>query len=807
MSSYILYTNTNTNSCSEQDNGNKDNKDKYSLKEVDPRLFNKLLYNQVHKKLKFTKSKEIVEKKLNIKLESDSESELINIIPMIELSETQLNLYLDCYTNENDNLDKFAELLSIIKYEQVSPNNFQVNKRLESLLTTQSYFWEDPSNCRYSLNNKFKERRFNNIDFSSVFNIPDNVVESLTQSENSNYLHDIIRNTNWVDMNVKSSYFISANCSMSPTHVTQIYMEIPTEYLKYIFLCNLLITRTHCHLVINNKKLLELAKPILDKFTIVFKYLIGYAWLALRNEESIIKTRIRDTDRFVFDLETVNNLPIYPFSHQDINLNPYSCVLLDNKLIDLPNNCMSMDMMKEYTKYYGLSSLDEFKRRLNIFVNKQNIPGILDSIDWEHCVITGSAMTACGMKYNPLMDVCKSTLNGPQTDSDLSLYFQNYYADSDIDLLCNHKSVYDFIDCVEKFTTQVKNISGDFKKDIVHTGTIIISDEFIMYELDNLKKIFSNKQIDVNFVKKNFNDLILKSYFYDKYYVPWKNDQEKLIKEKGKESNIFYQDLSTRISKEEFRIYTLDYTIDEQDNTIQDYEKYIYSKDINSDLEKPNKLVAKLSESIRFKISSNKIRTFEIFKSRDSSFFSIVSRFHMGFVRAYYNGTTLKCLPSYITSMMLQLTTDYKYFSSIRDPIEIVNKYRSRGFGIILNDHEKLHMVYFNGTQKPDKENKWADMYGINIKIKSSRDSVFGTKPSSSEIFKPGKYFSNLPHECFRNPFHITITDKSMAFDTLKNGKLDEFIKLKSINDKGFIQPFDPTIIKIAWNKMTQTNE
>ena len=106
------------------------------------------------------------------------------------------------------------------------------------------------------------------------------------------------------------------------------------KYLKYIFLCNLLTTRTHCHLIINNKKLLELAKPILDRFAIVFKYLIGYTWLALRNEESIIKTRIRDTDRFVFDLETVNNLPMYPFSHQDINLNPYACVLLDNKLID-----------------------------------------------------------------------------------------------------------------------------------------------------------------------------------------------------------------------------------------------------------------------------------------------------------------------------------------------------------------------------------------------------------------------------------------------------------------------------------------
>ena len=92
----------------------------------------------------------------------------------------------------------------------------------------------------------------------------------------------------------------------------------------------------------------------------------------------------------------------------------------------------------------------------------------------------------------------------------------------------------------------------------------------------------------------------------------------------------------------------------------------------------------------------------------------------------------------------------------------------------------------------------------INIKNKSSRDSIFGAKPSSSEIFKQGKYFSNLTEDCFHNPSHITITDKTIAFDTLKNGKLDEFIKLKSINDKGFIQPFDPTIIKVAWAKMNE---
>ena len=53
----------------------------------------------------------------------------------------------------------------------------------------------------------------------------------------------------------------------------------------------------------------------------------------------------------------------------------------------------------------------------------------------------------------------------------------------------------------------------------MHTGTIIISDEFIMYELENLKQLFNNKQIDINFVKKHFNDLVLKSYNNGQYFV------------------------------------------------------------------------------------------------------------------------------------------------------------------------------------------------------------------------------------------------------------------------------------------------
>ena len=93
---------------------------------------------------------------------------------------------------------------------------------------------------------------------------------------------------------------------------------------------------------------------------------------------------------------------------------------------------------------------------------------------------------------------------------------------------------------INNFIEDIKSLHGEPKVESVHTGTIIISNEFIEYELENLKKVLNKKDIDVLWVKANFSDLVVKSYFYDKYYVPWKNEQEQLIKSKNMENNLVW---------------------------------------------------------------------------------------------------------------------------------------------------------------------------------------------------------------------------------------------------------------------------
>jgi hypothetical protein len=49
---------------------------------------------------------------------------------MPELDEKQVSIYLDTFHDEPDNIEAYAEYLSIISYQQVSPENFNVKKKL-----------------------------------------------------------------------------------------------------------------------------------------------------------------------------------------------------------------------------------------------------------------------------------------------------------------------------------------------------------------------------------------------------------------------------------------------------------------------------------------------------------------------------------------------------------------------------------------------------------------------------------------------------------------------------------------------------
>ena len=769
----------------------------FELKNIDENLYKKLLLNPLHKKSNCLIESEKIKNIFGLNID-----EKCNIIILAEFNKNQIDCYLDLLSNEKEKIDQYAELLVIIVYNQLFVNNFEIKKKLELILETQSFFWEDKSNLNFNMNKDFIKRRFNslNINDNQKFECLDFLKNNLLKEEkikinDTNYLDELIREVNYHSYyNGSFKYYFSKNSIKTNEEILEIYNLIPSEYLRYSFICNLIVTRTHCHLVLNNNKLLEIIKPMLIKFKLIFKYIIGFAWLTFICEET--KKKINDNDRIIFDFDTVNKLPVFPFSYDDINQNPYACVLIDKELINLKNNCLGLNMLKHYEKFYGTCDNKEFYKRLKLFVNLKNEDGILSKINWEKCVITGSAMTACGMKYNPLLDLCrvkKSILF--IRDEDWLNFFYHYYNSSDVDIICNSDSIYEYLDVVKKLIDDITEMYEKPEIEIIKSSCMSISEEIINYELDNINNML-NENRDTIYIKKNLNNKEIKNYFFNKYYVSFKKKTDK------KSNNKLYQDFNNLILCDELKIVPINYDID--DNLYKrDYEEYIFINDIYPEYKnEKNKLVLKITESIRFKLKCKDIRTIEIFKLKGKNYFSAISKFHMGFVRALWDGKAARCLPSYISSMMLQLSSDYKYFASIRDPIDIINKYRTRGFGIILNDFEKTHMAYYNSVKNTN--NKWSNVYNINIKNKKSVETLFGTRNINNDIFKPLKILQGLPSDCYQEVNHEECDNFLKAFGGLNIPKLEWFLNYKAINNNGNVDPVDRNLIKVVYEKIIE---
>ena len=798
----------------------KDN-DSFALHKITPQLFNKLLLNSVH---------------ANSGVYTDEREKDSKFIVMPEFTLNQIKEYISLYEDDNDNLKEYSELLAVIAYTQSFSFNIlnKIRNKLDKILHSQTQYWQELYNCNLSLTECFENRKFKSTKIKQIDD---------KDKEYDDYIKELYNNSsNVVDManTLRFSYIISSNQEIdkySNTDIVELYKRIPEEYCKYSFIANLISSKNHCHLILNNIDLLQQAEPILQKYKAIFKYLIGYGWLSLRIEESLKKKYITYDDRIIFNLETANKLPIFPFSYDDINNNPYACILIDNNKMNLLNNCIGMMMIKDnYCKYYGVCNVPTFKKRLNLFINKKNEDGILQFIDWNNCSITGSVMTACTMKFNPLMLRHKKTalnLLDEQydlNDNEYNSYFDEYYKNSDIDLVCNKEQLHDFVTCVDELVNKIDKYYAPVSVEITptHTACICISQKLIKLELPNIRSIINNKYIDEDYVNKHLDNYTIKKYFYDKYYSPWKTAK---CNDRGFIGGRAYSYYNQLVSLDDFTITIINYELEEKSiNKHFDYEKYIYTNDlyeyglidislnmdangtfddfdngVDMNIEDTddkcikNLLECKIIENIKFGlISSVMYRKFEIFKCKNNNIFSIISNFHLDFVRAFWNGSTVIMLPSFISSMMTQLSTDYKYFASKHDPIKIINKYRSRNMGIILNQKEKIHHYTYNCKKYINNEyNYHAEMYKCN----SNWNYNMGPQTLTSEIFKVKKYEcanhnSNSivleTNDLYKNISYATC--KSDAFSSLLT--TDYFNNLKCININGSVNALNIECIK-----------
>lgn len=749
------------------------------------------------------------------------------VIMMLELRRSAVEMYANLFGSRTDvkNMGTLLTLANCYNGQYKQPVENHLYEYMKNV--REANFWTNKKNCNFTMSDNFIKRQFQYKELQGK-HLRASVISKLRQSQDADITKviDKLQNFNEVNENLletdylkniyrKEEYTDVANALKDSAHRTffatnEQQLEITKEDVTRMFeftkdekelfnLFNTFVTsKDLCHFVLNNPVVLDKMKPLFDKYLPFYRYVFGTAWITLYSEECIFKTKSTVANRYVFKIGTANKLPVFPVCPEDLHLNPYIALLVSDKLLDAKNNCLSLPTIANYQNY-GIGSLDDFKRKFNIFTTGTSTKNILDGLDWANFAVSGSVMTACVPKRSPLMDVVVDTATNEI--SQYMTYFNHYYNESDIDLMCNDPSIFKFMDkvigLIRNVSINLKELKGDeavntLVVEPIKTLALVVHYKYLEHQLEEIRE-YVGEQWSVEEVLKNIDSSEVKEYFYEIYTKNKFKSNRTNRKIYHDKQHTLYNDYYRVSSIDDMNIYVVEYEINKDTYVEHDSDHCVYLSDIVTDKSKvqENIMVMKISEGIKFKLKSTEmLHSIEVFRVRDNDFFATVGRFHLPCVRAFYDGSDVHLLPSCITAMLTGFNIDYKYFAGIRDPIDILNKYRMRGYSIIINDKEKQHMVYYNGAV-----NKWNGMFAVDTKKKESITSLFGSKKLTDEIYKPAKYLKGFPDDAYRkvdSPYIQTVADLQSWY----NERYPVFAKtglnlmdFKTINSEGYINP------------------
>jgi len=685
------------------------------------------------------------------------------VLPIFNISYNNIILYLQQYEILNT-FDNIYKILTLNKYFNTNTNNYYITKFLNDKLSNfyESQYWENCIYCNTNLTLIFKKRKLNLLNFKNI---------------KLDYLFDINKyiNNNNDFSKINCNYKLINNCNYTNEEINIIY-DILNDKQKYLLICNLLISKKFGHLVLNNYELLIKTKNMFNKYAYLFRYLIGYTWTSFYFEESIKKSNIKKTDHFIFTLNTACELPYFPFMMQNPKLNPYMSILIhDNEL----KSAQNLGGIVDYTNntQNPLCNLDEFLYRLNIFNTGNSEHDIFYNVDWDKdkIALSGSIMTACIQKSHPLMNLFD---NYKFLHERINRYFLEYYSESDVDVMFLTQNIFDFIDKVNRFYHQIVINICNYSSYAEPSHTKLINEKQLYIYLSKkiIEQEISKYNISYITVINSLDDPTVKLLFKD------------LIEEEIKKYKL---NLLSKFDEEIINQYPDHFNFDNISYTIRLMN---YKNDIDIDIKTNHK----------YKIISPHINhNLELFMVKNNDFFGTVHTFHLPCVRSYYDGNNVYLTPSCISAHLTYMNLEYKYFAGSQDPIDIINKYRMRGFGTWLNKNElKLYSKYT--IQKPF----WTLLY-------ESNTDILGQLNINHKLFQPRLY--NIEH--FYNTIPVDL-DTGYSIKSLKSfNTIDEYFNeiairfktnnyiqinfinsLQTINVDGSINPVQKWVIEAIYN-------
>jgi hypothetical protein len=723
----------------------------------------KLLKNDVHKSQVVL----IDDYYLN-KINSNNYDEINLLLPLINLSETNYKKYMKQYINDIK-IDDYLSIKSINNFynNNNESNKYYLSKLLMNMDTTD--YWVKMN--KLNLTGKFIEREFNLTLSDKIKDIKlRKLLNNLNDipKEGDNYLSYIYRNDVHVDIslvlkkNGYNLYYLDNNLDLTTEMLNNVIDDLNNDYEIYNLIVSLLISKKYCHLILKNIKLLNKFDYIIEKYNSAIKYAMCYGWLCMYSEECIKKTYINEEDRFVFKINEAHNLPKFVFKINELRSNPYFSFLVSEDIVNLKSNIMGVNIEN---MRLGVCNLLEFKRRSNIFISGNENINILEGVDMSNLGLTGSIIPACVTLFNPLQTKFET----------LGRYYDEYYCNSDIDVICNLESNNEFIERVYKF---FNSVDSNYKKLFIDSldinayknTVIVVNDIFINNNI-------VSSDLSYDYILENLDDLSVKRLFYKRYLSEKIKDNEKYFNNK-KWLDDRYNILFKIELLENLRIVFI--------KSGSEYnEKFNFSNEMFL-----------FNESIKFKIFGSKLNhNFEIFKTKyPVSFFSVISKFHLPCVRGYYDGNDVYLLPSCISAANTLINLDYKYFAGTVDPIEIINKYRMRGYSTILNDSEKIKFIKYILSL-----DRTSLMYNNpSIRKQKEIDSMLGYFDVNDKFFNPRDilseyYLNNKPVDL--NYINVKVDSKwrndfnQFLDDDIENPDLLKLLDLNFVDLNGYIKP------------------
>ena len=685
------------------------------------------------------------------------------------------------------------------------------------------------------------ESKSNNYDGESKSNI----YESETKTNNHDQPPVIIHEDNSeseddtkCDMNYLqnrpnyiSQYKIGPKSELNNDNIFELFLTL-SEKQRFLLFSNLLISKKNCHLVINNIKILKLMKALIKKYALLFRYLISYAWICFYSEESIKQHNIKTNDRFIFDINTIAELPRFPFEHINPKHNPYMPLLVaDSELCPSKNLCGLPDYYNTKVTFQSTSSLiqvstcsdicnlEEFKKLMNIFCTGDPDNDLFENFDFAKykVAISGSVITACLQKNHPLMlkfqnyNEKNKTL---QENNKIKEYFNEYYAKSDIDVMFMVQNDFEFIDNVKCLYEQILLNVCKFNSSFVEPAHVKLILNKVSYLFVSEKFINEHIHIDeqiavpnkLTYIINNINEEFVLNLFkphYEKMKTVKYNEIIKHLSEEEIDKLIAgYPDIFN-FDEDIFRIY-----INKKSNNYSN--KTEFKEDMSTI--SLNKNDIDLEFTYKYKIVSPYLnRPLEIFPTKKDDFMSLVAGFHLPCVRGYYDGSNVYLTPSCISAHMTFMNLDYRYVSGTKDHLDIINKNRMRGFGTWLNTPErKLTEIYLNKV--PFWHNLYSDAkyfgtININHKLYSPRLYNEGDFTECMFVEMTNRYNKNIklhsiPVNHSNNRETETRNIKQEIIDihnaiNIKNIDYNDFV---AIDPTGCVKPVQKWIIEATWS-------